>query len=223
MIYFLLIVLIIITVVILFIARGSKIDIKAQKLSDKKSKRVRSNAEAGRVYERYIGYLHELYEGHVEYHGAINGFQDLGRDLIIRNGDEVYVIQAKRWDKTKKKLIKEKHIFQLYGSMAHYKLTAIDKGLTVKAVFYTTGIYSKKAREVAQTLGVELKTQAYDPDYPKIKCCTLKSGQRVYFEDSSPYYDKVRMQIQNGDFYARTVKEATSKGYRKPINYRKAS
>jgi hypothetical protein len=42
----------------------------------------------------------------------------MGRDLIVRRGTELRVIQCKYW--SKEKTIHEKHIFQLFGSTLEY-------------------------------------------------------------------------------------------------------
>ena len=76
----------------------------------------------GRMYERYIGYIYEQLGYEVEYHGIIKKFEDLGRDLICKKQNEILIIQAKCWSKSK--TIHEKHIFRqifrcLKGSTHH--------------------------------------------------------------------------------------------------------
>ena len=44
--------------------------------------RPKSDWEIGRLYERYLGCLREIGGWVVTYHGALRGFEDLGRDLI---------------------------------------------------------------------------------------------------------------------------------------------
>ena len=48
----------------------------------------------------------------VTYHGALHGFEDLGRDLICIKDKIVEIVQAKCWSKSK--VIHEKHLFQLF-------------------------------------------------------------------------------------------------------------
>jgi hypothetical protein len=55
----------------------------------------KSRWEVGRDYERFIGYNYETLGYDVEYTGAIEGFQDMGRDLIARRGAELRIIQCK--------------------------------------------------------------------------------------------------------------------------------
>lgn len=80
------------------------------------------------------------------YNGAINGYADLGRDPIVRCVDEVLIIQTKCWARSK--LIQEKHISQLFGTMSHFNLTLEKAGRPTKAVFYYL---------------------PFDPNYDKIK------------------------------------------------------
>lgn len=85
--------------------------------------RSKSNWEIGRFYERYLGYLWETSGWMVTYHGALHGFEDLGRDLICTKGNDVEIVQAKCWSKSK--VIREKHLFQLFGTTVHYRLEAV--------------------------------------------------------------------------------------------------
>ena len=123
-------------VLYIFFKRRASEDKEAQKLLNEYLDSNLSPSEIGTFYERYIGHLYEEQGYHVKYNGAVNGFDDLGRDLIVMGGDEVLIIQAKCWARHKR--INEKHIFQLYGSMAHFEKTYKGKIKTVRAVFYTT-------------------------------------------------------------------------------------
>ena len=77
-----------------------------------------SRSEIGRIYERYLGYLYEQDGWTVEYFGIIEGYEDLGRDLICRKGNQVKIVQAKCWSSDKQ--VHEKHIFQLFGTTQLY-------------------------------------------------------------------------------------------------------
>ena len=66
-----------------------------------KRKTRRSNWEIGRAYERFIGYTYETLGYDVTFTGAIQGFEDMGRDLIARRGSELRVIQCKYWAQEK--------------------------------------------------------------------------------------------------------------------------
>ena len=46
--------------------------------------RKKSSVEIGRLYERYIGSRYESKGWRVNYHGATEGLEDLGRDLNLR-------------------------------------------------------------------------------------------------------------------------------------------
>jgi len=77
--------------------------------------RYKSKWAIGRDYEMYVGYLYEQKGCSIEYKGIIDGFEDLGRDIIAKKSDEVCIIQCKRW--AQYKVIHEKHIFQLFGTV----------------------------------------------------------------------------------------------------------
>ncbi len=46
--------------------------------------RSHSQLEIGRMHERYLGYLYEKEGWEVQYRGLIDGYEDMGRDLICR-------------------------------------------------------------------------------------------------------------------------------------------
>lgn len=77
-----------------------------------------SRAAIGRFYERYLGYLYEKDGWKVEYHGIVEGYEDLGRDLICEKGNKTLIVQAKCW--SSEKTIHEKYIFQLFGTTQLY-------------------------------------------------------------------------------------------------------
>ena len=202
-----------ISAIIFFLVQWFDKDRVAQRALNEYLSRNLSAEEIGRFYERYIGHLYETKGHDVVYHGAVNGFADLGRDLIVRCDDEVRIIQTKCWSKYKQ--IPENHIFQLYGSMTHFKLTSKETGRPTKAVFYTTARYSEVAKEVAGVLGVEIKTEELDRSYPMIKCNVSENGEKIYHLPFDRYYDKIKIESHKGEFFAQTVKEAVAKGFRR--------
>lgn len=166
---------------------------QAQKSLDSYLKGDFSPLEIGTFYERYIGHLYELEGYHVNYHGALNGFEDMGRDLIISSekAKETVIVQTKCWASYKK--IHENSIFQLYGSLEHYKRTAKKPGHEVFARFYTTAQYTKKAKEVAKVLDIELNTEPLKKTYALIKCNVNSKGEKIYHLPFDPFYDKVKI------------------------------
>ena len=80
--------------------------------------RNKSRWAIGRDYEMYVGYLYEQKGYSIEYKGIVDGFEDLGRDVIAQKGGEVCIIQCKNWAQYKE--IHEIHIFQLFGTTMEY-------------------------------------------------------------------------------------------------------
>lgn len=174
-----------------------------------------TSLEVGLRYERYIGYIYEMNGYNVDYNGAVNEMKDLGRDLIVRKGNQVLIIQTKCW--AKKRSIREKHIFQLYGTKEHFNLTSSKRGLSSKAVLYTSyARFSGQAIEVAQDLGVELKTEKLNNFYPKVKCKVSPKKIKTYHLPFDPGYDSLSVDPKKGEFFAYTVAEAFEKGHRRP-------
>ncbi len=208
----------ILATLIFWIRRVLDENYQAQKSLDQYLKGDFSPLEIGTFYERYIGHLYELEGYHVNYHGALNGFSDMGRDLIITSYEakETVIVQTKCWAGYKQ--IHENSIFQLYGSMEHFKRTSKRRGHEVFARFYTTAQYTKKAKEVAEVLGIELSTEPLKKTYALVKCNVNSKGEKIYHLPFDPYYDKVKIHPENGEHFVRTVKEAVAKGFRRARN-----
>lgn len=169
-----------------------------------------SPSELGLQYERYIGYLFEREGKEVIYHGALKGFDDLGRDLIIKDKDNICIVQAKCW--AKYKYISENHIFQLYGSTEHFKKTnSKSSNMKITPIFYTSAKYSDMARDVAKILGVRLISKSLERTYPMVKCITRGDNDKIYFIPTDPMYDNILM--TKNDYFVHTVEEAVKHGF----------
>jgi hypothetical protein len=178
---------------------------------DRYSTRKKSDWEIGRHYERYLGSLWEASEWLVIYHGALRGFEDLGRDLICRKDGIVEIVQAKCWSKSK--LIREKHLFQLYGTTILYRLE--HSGDQITPVLATTTSLSDVATEVAQVLGIRIDLIQLPTSYPMIKCNINRSTrEKIYHLPFDQQYDRTQVS-QPGECYAATVKEAENLGFRR--------
>ena len=177
-----------------------------------------SPVAVGRLYERYLGYLHECEGWEVEYHGIIEGYADLGRDLVCKKGNEVLIVQAKCW--SKQKLIHEKHIFQLFGTQQLYLMNhSVDKLFSpdVSAWFITTTDLSAVARKAADWLKINVKN-GFDlsKTYPMIKCnINQATKEKIYHLPFDQQYDRTKIVPAWGEFYAQSVAEAESKGFRR--------
>ncbi|SFB01739.1 restriction endonuclease [Selenomonas ruminantium] len=193
-------------------------------IKSKKSKWV-----IGRDYERYIGYLYEKKGYKVKYFGIEEGLEDLGRDLICFRGNDIHIVQCKCW--SEKKEIHEKHINQLFGTTVMYYLSEINphgnlsefynyiKEGRIIPVFVTTTKFSSTARKFANSLNVLLMTVPLE-DYPMIKCnINRNTGERIYHLPFDQQYDKCIINPAEGEFYAKTVKEAEENGFRRAMRW----
>lgn len=178
----------------------------------------KTNWQIGIEFERYIGYLYEEKGYYVTYYGALKGFGDLGRDLIIEKGKEIKVIQCKNW--SKKKTIHEKHIFQLFGSMVLLQLEYPNKN--IKGEFITTTSLSEVSKQVAKKLNIIIiENYIYDKQYPCIKCnISKRDGTKIYHLPFDQQYDKVHIEMNRGEFYASTILDAEEKGFRRAYRWR---
>lgn len=178
---------------------------------DKWVSRKKSSVEIGRLYERYIGSLYENKGWRVNFYGATEGLEDLGRDLICEKDKRVEIVQAKYW--AQHKTIHEKHIFQLYGTAFLYSRHA-EKGKSVHAVLCCTNPVSDVAKEAAEALEIAVRHIEMDRDYPMIKC-NVNGKDKIYHLPFDQQYDRVRIGAVPGECYVRTTVEAEELGFRR--------
>ncbi|MDD2496515.1 MAG: hypothetical protein PHE29_15165 [Tissierellia bacterium] len=175
----------------------------------------KTNWQIGRDYEMYIGYVYEKQGYEVEYIGIERSLNDLGRDLIVRESSTIKIIQCKYWSQDK--LIREKHIAQLYGTTIQFLLSNKTK-INVVPVLITNIRLSDTAKLFADYLQVEYIENMALGEYPRIKCNTNKDElgveTRIYHLPFDQQYDRTKIS-RKGDLYALTVKEAIDKGFRR--------
>lgn len=184
---------------------------KWQLALDRYNNREKSKWQIGIEYERYIGYLLEMSGYKVYYNGATKGKEDMGRDLIAENNQNLLIVQCKRW--AQGKVIHEKHVFQLYGTTVLKKID-VKSPKKIIGVFVTTARLSDIARQCADYLDIRVYTDIEYKDYPKIKCNYSRSGEKIYHLPFDLQYDKIIIQPHSKDFYAATVQDAVDKGFR---------
>jgi hypothetical protein len=199
---------------------------------DRYVKRPKSNWEIGRDYERYVGHLHECEGYSVQYVGALEGLDDLGRDLLAEGNGKVRIIQCKLWAEFKQ--IHEKHIFQLFGTSVEYALRKRfgskyereglfgDLNLLegISPVLYTSTQLSDRARNFSRALNIEVVESFKLPQYPMIKCNVSREGGRIYHLPFDQQYDRVRIEAHKGERYVSTVAEAERLGFRRAYRWR---
>ncbi len=191
------------------------VEARNQLALDRYLARSKSDWEIGRLYERYLGYLREIGGWVVTYHGALRGFEDLGRDLVCMKDKKVEIVQAKCWSRSK--VIHEKHVFQLFGTTIHYRLAS--PGVPVTAVLATTTSLSDIAAEAAKVLDIRVDTIPLPPSYPMIKCnINPGTGERIYHLPFDQQYDRTQI-CRQGECYVETVSEAEDHGFRRAWRY----
>jgi hypothetical protein len=200
---------------------------KSQRALDNYNERRRlTNAQVGRDYEEYIAHLFREKLGgcHITMFGEQRGLADLGRDLIVRDKTKVYIVQCKRWSSDK--IIREKHIMQLFGTTIEYCWEMKKKdihpldviGKSVIPVFVATTELSPTANRFAERLGVIVHKVPMG-DYPQIKCNIGKEGERIYHLPFDQQYNSTLIEHQRGEFMAWTVEEAEKNGFRRALRH----
>lgn len=185
-----------------------------------------TNSQVGRDYEEYIAFLfRDRCKGAViDMYGEQKGLADLGRDLIVKHGGKVYIVQCKRWSQDK--VIREKHIMQLFGSTIEYCWEMRKKdihpldviGKSVIPVFVTTTELSSTATRFAERLGVVVQKVPMG-EYPQIKCNIGRDGEKIYHLPFDQQYNSTIIEHNKGEFYAWNVEEAEKAGYRRAQRY----
>ena len=172
--------------------------------------------QIGRDYERYIGYLYEQKGYSVYYQGIIEGFNDMGRDLICKKTNETLVVQCKCW--SQHKTIHEKHINQLFGTSVMYGIENPKE--EVVPIFVSSTAISDKAKLFSKALGVEiLENCKLDKNYPIIKCnISKKDGTKIYHLPFDQQYDTAVISTK-GECYVKTVAEAEKLGFRRAYRW----
>lgn len=204
---------------------------KFQLALDKYWERKKSKLEIGRIYERFIGYEYEIQGWEVTYFGAIKGFEDLGRDLIAKRKSEIHIVQCKNW--ASEKNIHEKHIFQLFGTCILFELEndlsqntnnedlpllTLLKKQSLQGVFVASCNLSEVARMCAERLGIIVHENKKLERFPSIKC-VIRDNEKIYHLPFDQQYDRIKMQLNKGDFYCETIKEAENAGFRRAFRW----
>lgn len=193
---------------------------KNQIVLDNYIKGPKSKWQIGRDYELYVGYQYSKQGYSIDYYGNNNGLEDLGRDLIIMKNGEIGIVQCKYW--SSKKMIHEKHIAQLYGTVISYIIEHNYLPDLVHGIFITNITLSKTAKRFAEYLGIKYKENYAMGNFPRIKCNIGKDDSgapvRIYHLPVDQQYDSVKI-FQEGEFFAFTVEEAESKGFRRAYKW----
>lgn len=186
----------------------------------KDPKRKRTPWEAGIMYERYMGYIFEMQGYIVQYHGATQGKEDLGIDLICENDYTILIVQCKRLSSEKGIPVRENVIAQTYGTAQHYKMKTKTTKKIVPTIV-TTYILSEEAERFAEYLNVQVFQNYAIEDYPMIKCnISNASKEKIYHLPMDQQYDKVIIGDTEGELYAATIADAEAHGFRRAFRWK---
>lgn len=175
--------------------------------------------QIGRDYELFVGYKYQQKGYKVDYFGSYMGMEDLGRDLIAKKDGKTLIIQCKYWGH--EKVIHEKHITQLYGTMASYIIEQGIPSKNVTGVLVTNITLSEQAKKMADYLKIQYVEKFEKGDYPCIKCNIGNDeyGKTyIYHLPFDQQYDSTKIDAP-GEFFAMTVKEAEEKGFRRAFKW----
>lgn len=175
--------------------------------------------QIGRDYELFVGYKYQQKGYKVDYFGSYMGMEDLGRDLIAKKDSKTLIIQCKYWGH--EKVIHEKHITQLYGTMASFIIEQGIPSKNVTGILVTNITLSEQAKKMADYLKIQYVEKFEKGDYPCIKCNIGNDeyGKTyIYHLPFDQQYDSTKIDAP-GEFFAMTVKEAEEKGFRRAFKW----
>ena len=196
-------------------------DERNQLALDRYKKKEKSNWVIGIEYEMYIDYILRNKGFKTIPHGSIKGINDLGRDIIAfkqdsNNNTIAFIIQCKNYSDKKNKLIHENVVFQIFGTSIEYKFENNEYSKVIPVIYSTVSL-SERAMLFANQLGVQYYI-VKKGDYPMIKCNINNNGEKIYHLPFDQQYYKTEIK-NSGEFYAWTVKEAVSNGFRRAFKY----
>ena len=179
----------------------------------------KSKWQIGRDYELSVAYEYRKKGYVVDTTGSYLQLEDMGRDVIAKNEENILIIQCKYWSSTK--TIHEKHIMQLYGTCVLYQVENLTMPGVVKGLFITNTKISDKAKSIAAALNITVVENHPITEFPRIKCNIGRDefgSTKIYHLPMDAQYDIT--QIKNpGEFYAFTVKEAVDAGFRRAFKW----
>ncbi len=187
-----------------------------QRALDRYWQKPKSKWEIGRDYERYVGYKYESRGCAVYYQGIVEGLADMGRDLVVLEGDSIEIVQCKYW--SQEKTIHEKHVCQLYGTMIAYRID--HPGTKVSGCFVTSTKLSDRARQFARQLEIKVAEGHPLERYPCIKCnVSLRDRAKIYHLPFDQQYDRTLIKEELNERYVETVAEAEKLGFRRAFRW----
>ena len=139
----------------------------------------------------------------------------------MKNNNKTIIIQCKYWSKNK--IIHEKHIAQLFGTVTKYKIDNPNEK-NVVGLFVSHTILSDEAKIFANVLGIQIKENVELGEFPMIKCKNDRDKEwnyetKIYHLPMDQQYDNTKINPKNGDFYSFTIIEAEEKGYRRAYKW----
>ncbi len=146
--------------------------------------------------------------------------QDLGIDLVCTRNDEKLIVQCKRLSVAREIPVRENVVSQTYGAAKFY---ALQEGLDdscVIPVIATSYELSSVAKKFANLLGVRVREHVAFEPYPCIKCnISQRDGAKIYHLPFDQQYDRTAIGNRDGEFYAQTVNDARTRGFRRAFRW----
>lgn len=185
---------------------------------DRYIKSGKDNVTIGLEYEMCVDYYLRAGGFSTIPHGVLYGLNDLGRDLIAwkeKDGQlcsDIYIIQCKL--RSQGTTIHENVICQVYGTAIEYELE--NPNAQVVPTICTNVPLSETAQKFATKLHIFCLFVPMQ-EFPRIKC-NINNGEKIYHLPFDQQYWHTQIK-NNGEFYAWTIEEAESRGFRRAMRH----
>lgn len=185
---------------------------------DRYIKSSKDNVTIGLEYEMCVDYYLRAGGFSTIPHGVLYGLNDLGRDLIAwkeKDGQlcsDIYIIQCKL--RSQGTTIHENVICQVYGTAIEYELE--NPNTQVVPTICTNVPLSETAQKFARKLHIFCLFVPMQ-EFPRIKC-NINNGEKIYHLPFDQQYWHTQIK-NNGEFYAWTIEEAESRGFRRAMRH----
>jgi hypothetical protein len=158
----------------------------------------------GQLFESYIAYLYSS-KGFI-----VNSTTKYAPyDLVCKKGNKVILIQCKNWRPSR--LIRSNIIYHMRGALDYYKIH--NKNQQVIGLLVSTHEITEDARNIADEMLLKHEVIPMDYNFPQVKCNISVEGKKRYFLPWSIQYKLVSIDLNKGEFYANSVKEAVESGF----------
>ena len=160
-----------------------------------------NNAGINKRYRIYIGWLYENIGWNVDY--------SCGKNLISRKDNRIIITLPESVA-----TIDLENMYSLLGVAMEYKLDNVPK--IVSAICITSSTLISRVKNLVHKFNITVRENFYFRNFPCVRCKADIRGQRVYYVPDNEEYLSVHINLDVGDKYCRSAREAESMNFKPP-------